>query len=133
MPVDYMDESDIENLECLAYVAGIVDGEGSITITTNATRRTFVSFIYVSNTDVRLMDWLRTTFGGSVYKMKSQGDNCKAGYRWALFGKKAGKFIKQIRPYLKIKYEQADVVIAFQNLKDTFGISHHSLLILLAY
>ena len=110
----------LEDIENLAYVAGIVDGEGSITITTNAAKRTFCSFIYVSNTDIRLMDWLHATYGGSVYTLPNQGDNHKTAFRWALFGKKAGGFIECIRPYLKIKCEQADIVIAFQNLRSAF-------------
>ncbi len=114
----------IEEIEDLVYAAATMDCEGTITLKSQVSkssgRRSFNSYIYVTNTDVRLMDWFRTKYGGSVYTLPSQGANYKPVLRWALWGSRAASFIEYIRPYLKLKQEQADIVISFQNLRSVF-------------
>jgi len=107
----------------LAYVGGIMDGEGSISICklkTKDTRRGFGYFLQVSvgNTNESLIDWLRINFGGSKYFSKgSIRRGNKALWKWALSAHKALVFLQIIKPYLRIKSFQAEVGIAFQEAK----------------
>ena len=57
-----------------AYLAGIVDGEGTVSIHRNVTRRKgriFVGYqpqLTISNTDLRMLEPLQGRFGGHIVK-----------------------------------------------------------------
>lgn len=91
----------------LYYLAGIIDGEGTIGLGTTGSVA-----LSVSNTDMILHQWLLDNYGGSVYPHKVRG-NRKDSYEWVVIGKKAYKMLKIIRDKLKLKIEQADICIAF--------------------
>jgi len=130
-----------------AYIAGIVDGEGSIGITRpmsfcskkqtrgtgkrpdvvernkkghekGAIRCPYVQ-VSVANTNEWLIHWLHFNFGGSIY-CEQPGKNPlskRACWRWNITNKKAAEFLKLVLPYLKIKQEQAELAILFQSNK----------------
>lgn len=97
----------------LAYIAGIVDGEGSISLFSGYTNKTHVyPVVKVANTDRKLIDWLRDTVGvGAVYHSRSR-NGCKDVYHWHVASAEAYELLCQIRPYLIIKAHRADVVTA---------------------
>ncbi len=106
----------------LAYMAGIVDGEGTIGARrrTNAKGQAYVDFsISVANTDRRLIDWIQERFPGAVdLREQRQSHKHKPLYRWTVNGQKGATIISALRPYLVIKAEQADVYVA---LRATIG------------
>lgn len=97
----------------LAYLAGIIDGEGTITLTKNnrsdAFRRIDVS---VANTDRALIDWLKAEFGGKVRTRASRKSHWKTGYEWRVGADQALRLLKRIRRYLRIKRPRADLICA---------------------
>lgn len=102
----------------LAYLAGIVDGEGSITITVSRqprfgyiTRRHRLLF-QVSNCDRRLMDWLVLTFGGNT-SLTAADRKGRRGWHWTSKQSSAGAILTDLLPYLKLKRRQAEVALAF--------------------
>lgn len=108
----------------LAYAAAIVDGEGCIHAEkSHGIGNSYLIVVKVANTDVRLVDWLKATFGG--YVMDDSGrqnrGNRKICYQWTIKSKKALHFLELIRPYLKIKDRQAKIAIILQKLKFTYG------------
>jgi hypothetical protein len=50
----------------LAYLAGIIDGEGCFTLHREKNSHRFASQLQIGNTDLRLLEWVKTRFGGSV-------------------------------------------------------------------
>lgn len=110
----------------LAYAAGIIDGEGCISIFKHRKRRDtkhgyiFALTVRVSNTNEYIINWLKMQFGGGICKM---ADRTSKGYKncwqWSLSGKKASDFLKLVEPYLLIKHPQAEIAIAFQVKKST--------------
>ena len=104
----------------LGYVAGIVDGEGYVGITTAFDRRTsknpsHAARVVVINTDLRLIGWFAETFGGVV--MSGDHDRAKGWktrYTWQINGKRCEQFLVALRPYLRLKGEQADVILALR-------------------
>ena len=101
----------------LAYVAGIVDGEGYIGISAdhrkrNPSRPCWRLRVSVTNTNEWLMQYLMFSFGG-VISLKSS-HNIKPCYNWTLNRGKAADFLKLILPYLKLKRPQAELAIQFQ-------------------
>lgn len=95
----------------LAYIAGIIDGEGCIMIhSTNLVR------VSVKNTNEWLVKFLKMNFGGClVYSKHSWGNlRSKPIWNWAVDSKKASEFLQLILPYLQIKRPQAELAISFQ-------------------
>jgi hypothetical protein len=100
------------------YVAGILDGEGTICATIyehhNETERRLE--IQISNTNVDLMKWLLGNFGGrfdSRYKNTGFGKNSrKTLYTWRLSGNKnKEKFLLGVLPHLIIKRKQVTLAL----------------------
>ena len=92
----------------LAYLAGIVDGEGSIVGHVAAGNIT-VSLL-VSNTSTALVQWLYATVGGTYWRMADRnptGGPSKPMYRWFAGGQAALSIIAAIEPWLVIKRKQA--------------------------
>jgi transposase-like protein len=98
----------------LAYLAGIVDGEGSI-INSKGQRTTW--HLQVSNTDTKLVNWLKQ-FGGNVsarytHHPRDRNRPTKRAYVWTVRRMMDVYVMLQgIRPYLVIKQGKADDCIA---------------------
>ena len=120
----------------LVYAAAIIDGEGTITLQRKVyktvdtfgnprkKRHPYLSpCVKVGNTDIRLTDWLYTQFGGSVYRHCDGVDRHKHVFHWYLSGEDATDFVISIHPYLKLKQERADILIAYKNLRKAFHVS----------
>ncbi len=106
-----------QSVETRAYIAGLFDGEGCVTIAVQvgpgSLRRSHRLQISIANCDERLMLWLFETVGGSVKPRKSRSVKHRPGYDWKLFGRNAGELLSVIRDFLIIKKEQADTALAF--------------------
>ncbi len=112
-----------------AYCAGIVDGEGTISMHigkqvskyTGNTVISMVRLVRVTNTNLGLLEWLQKTTGyGNISKLwqnpHSQYDrfrkgNVKPMYAWTVSGKNMVDFLTQIKSYLIIKPELADLLL----------------------
>ncbi len=105
----------------LAYVAGIVDGEGCICITTGKRvdhKRGYTTYLKVdvSNTNEWLIRWLKLSYGGYIGKRRAKA-LWKISWRWEIHHQKAADFLELILPYLQIKRPQAELAIFFQRAK----------------
>src|SRR3990167_3625091 len=105
-------------VEELAYLAGIIDGEGHITIELGGvkTRPNHQVIACSVNTAPSLILWLREHFGGIIYtqhheNIESRRRHC---YRWVMHTDLQDKLLPQLLPYLLIKSEQAKLAIAFR-------------------
>lgn len=99
--------------EDCAYAAGIIDGEGSISIHKKEKSRCFVLAVQVGVTDYELVDWLQFFFGGHINSYQPKGER-KVVHIWRLFGTQAQEFIEQIKPYLILKKYKAELAISFR-------------------
>jgi len=107
----------------LAYVAGIVDGEGSISISDKRNKEAkdakeiaqFTLQVNVKSVDEWLPTWLSFAFGGSVYTYYNQAGNCM--WSWTIYANTASEFLKLILPYLHLKRPQAEIAIQYQTVK----------------
>lgn len=109
-----------------AWLAAIIDGEGSIMLTRRKeggdTYKKVRPVVSVSNTDVRLMDALKERTGtGSVYlHRRAPKENQKRdGYTWRLNASDQRIWIPRIRPFLVLKGEQADLLMEALVLRET--------------
>jgi hypothetical protein len=92
-----MEEKDI------AYVAGIIDGEGSICLTSRNKNKLPSPCVSVSSTDPELLFWIKSKFGGKILGRTSRETHHKQAYVWTIFNRKALSFLRLIRPYLVIE------------------------------
>ncbi len=97
----------------LAYTAGIVDGEGCIGLYLSS-NKSFRVHVTVTNTNEWLIQWLKFAYGGNVCSAPVPV-NCKLAWRWNIVSNQATNFLETIMPFLKLKRQQAELAIEFQN------------------
>lgn len=114
----------------LAYTAGIIDGEGSISLVyarQKPYRSSLNVIVQVANTNEWLVQWLRMAYGGWITKANRsqvQDKIWKPAYQWRITGIKAKEFLELIYPYLRLKRPQAEIAISLAKMR---GKSHHRL------
>jgi len=96
-----------------AYLAGLIDGEGSIMLYRrgegSAMRLT------IANTFKPVLEWCRAVSGvGNIVMTNRDNAKHKPGGTWLVNSQAACSILEQVRPYLRIKAEQADLAMAFQ-------------------
>jgi hypothetical protein len=108
-----------------SYLAGMVDGEGCISIWRTEARahdfetsgKTYGSFnlrIQIYNTSIELMKWLVANFGGSYNTREHASDKHKNSYNWRPKGENNTKqMLLGILPYLVIKRDQAKLALRY--------------------
>jgi len=124
----YYDELNLKNIskEELAYLAGIIDGEGNFEsrVTHNYRNRPCCK-VNITNTSLELMKWVKQRIGGSIYKkvpvLKLDGSGYrKQQYEYHLYGKRPMlSLLKTLLPYLIVKRKLAEEIINYieKNLK----------------
>jgi hypothetical protein len=101
----------------LAYLAGIIDGEGWITAVRSRQTGKYTPHVGVATTDLPLIEWIKNHFGGSVYTrtpQKGVGPR-KTRYEWQIHQSMVDALLPEVLPYLVIKAERARAMIAFRN------------------
>ena len=125
MPV-YKTQEKLDTIDAinLSYMAGIVDGEGSIFIARYKAKRLLSRLKYryqlkmcVVNTSKNLIVELHELFGGSTYLChKRKITNHQLCWQWYNHGHETVKILKLLYPYLRLKKKQADIAFDFQKL-----------------
>jgi hypothetical protein len=114
----------------LSYLAGIIDGEGTITVFHPKSRpaTVFEQIVTVETTSKILTDWLVIHFGGQVYFRERpinlpQGIQSKRSrWKWTLRKSEIDNIVPAILPFLVIKHEQAELMIEFRALMSLNGV-----------
>lgn len=98
----------LTNLEA-SYIAGLIDGEGTITFCVQGPEEYHYSVkLSISNTSFKLLQWVKESTGvGNIYETSYIKPRHKQGHNWILNGKKAQDFIGKIIDYLILKKPQA--------------------------
>ena len=109
----------------LAYLAGIVDGEGSISILPNQWRRKvlgrnpcYSEQVAVGNTNLEVLQLLKETFGGYIGIQKPRSEHRRQFYLWSVGDKGAIKVLDALIPYLRIKKRQAEFCLQLRAIKN---------------
>jgi NUMOD3 motif len=95
----------------LAYVAGLIDGEGSVGI-----RKTGTPYVTIYNTHLGVMHWLWGTLGGTFSAVDNRGRvMC---YAWRVQSlRNSQALIRAVLPFLIIKRESAARTLAELDLR----------------
>lgn len=108
-----------------AQMAAYIDGEGCIGLYLyekrrdgGKTRRNEYLFVTVVNTDPRLGEWCRDTFGGRFREVpRVDRVRHKPCYEWKVNSNVAAHVLTGCLPFFKIKREQAEIGLAFQRTR----------------
>jgi hypothetical protein len=108
----------------LAYMAGIIDGEGCFWIGKVPKKEGdgYVSEHYrgllkIDNTDIRLIEWIDSVFSGTASAQCRTTSSRKFEreiFTWNATGDRLLDMCEQILPYLVIKKEQCELMIKFR-------------------
>lgn len=98
-----------------AYLAAMIDGEGSICLPSG--RRG--CYVGVYNTSIALMEWLKEKTSRGYHKQGSTNPIARQQcWRWTVTAAADLIFLLQsVRPYLIIKGDKADAVLAYLHKK----------------
>lgn len=113
-------------MKSYAYLAGLIDGEGTITIYKHRQHQRptfqFRPRIVVTNTSMPLMQSLIRDYGGSIIlNYRREGKN-KPCFLWRVFSQAdIERVITGVRPYLIIKAAHADLMMRFIDLRKSVG------------
>ena len=118
----------------LAYMAGIMDGEGSVSIIkTNLKGR---NPCHVANTRVAMLDkaallLFKKSFGFARVSKDTSRNGYRGIYRWDARGPEVGIVLEALFPYLRVKRKQAKLVLRFLKTRKLFwprkGVKRSSL------
>lgn len=113
----------------IAYIAGIIDGEGCITVSIcspylkhKEVSQVYAPIIRVAMTDKNIIYWLQNITGeGNIYFIKSRNYRHKDIWDWRLSTGNGARLLKQIKPYLKVKRLQAELFIELAEIRSQSG------------
>lgn len=89
-------------MEELYYLAGLIDGEGTITLIKSKSSDKFRSpIVSITSTTWELMIYLHQNYGGHVCKQKVYQDHHKQSWSWRLRHKSALDLCSKLYPLLK--------------------------------
>jgi hypothetical protein len=104
-----------------AWLAGIIDGEGSIFVMKQKRKdrirdTNYILRISVQSTDPYMAHECRKIAGGPViYEQHEKRPNMSNTLKWELSGKKAANVLQEILPYMRVKHAQAALAVDFQS------------------
>lgn len=93
-----------------AYIAGIVDGEGSVGLWRHHKNETHAPNVSVANNNLELLQWIQAKVGGTIVSKKKQLPHHNNSYAWSIKQDRAIRFLNEIKKYLIIKKRQAELI-----------------------
>lgn len=95
-----------------AYAAGILDGEGSISIAKQDDYYTCRVSVGMSDKGYPVLEFLKREYGGHISGTRASSGNSRESKQWRTSGHNAISFLRRVQPHLRLKACQAE--IAFQ-------------------
>ena len=116
----------IKDSEFIAYLAGIIDSDGSIGISRRAEKLNAHGYSYREVVQItwkrsektkKFLSDLKTVYGGSVGEYTGGFNNATNTVRWSVDGKGAEAVARDVLPYLRLKKKQAEYVLEMRSVK----------------
>lgn len=114
----YLEVTGLTSRLPIAYVAGLIDGEGCIYI--NQTARGYLSTVVTVGMTTKalpILEALKTQFGGALNQHNRAKGKWDAAYAWRASGSDAVNVLRLILPDLMLKAEQARLGIRLEEIK----------------
>lgn len=107
--------SELTEREC-AYLAGLIDGEGSIYVMKHSGRdgrSTFYPAISVMMTHEGVLQWVGRKLSLAVAEVPRTPEGWRDQHSVRLHGKRAVELCRRLLPYLIVKRGQAELLLSF--------------------
>ncbi|MCW9088029.1 MAG: LAGLIDADG family homing endonuclease [Gammaproteobacteria bacterium] len=97
-----------------AYIAGLIDGEGTITLTRKHRNENRQLAVTISNTEKDLLEYVLKTIGaGKITNKRTTRAHHTPSFTYALYNRQALNLLAQIHPYLKTyKVRRARLILS---------------------
>lgn len=100
-----------------AYFAGFFDGEGYVGLYSN-TKTSEAIRVIIGQGKPDVLYELQENYGGSVYPRHDKRSG-REHFAWEVRARKAEHFLKDIRPYVRIKKQQVELSLQAMNMTYT--------------
>jgi len=96
-----------------AYIAGLVDGEGTVTLSRKHRSENRQLAVTISNTEIRLLEYvLRTIGAGKITGKRTVSERHTPSFSYAIYNQQALRLLEQISPYLRTyKAERTSIIL----------------------
>jgi len=117
--------------EILAYLAGIIDGEGTFTIKKQKGEKanhnpTYREKVHVKMADGNVIMLLKKMFGGCTYTRDYENKKWLISYVYEGLDSTADGVARKLLPFLQETRKQAEIIIKLRKRKNRYGISELS-------
>lgn len=102
-----------------SYAAGLVDGEGTVTLTKENARSKFgYPTISVTSTTFDLVNFLKKNYGGTIVTHKTYKSGHKQSWSWKVVSNGAIAMLEKIAPYMieNEKSRRAYLILKFYKI-----------------
>ena len=100
--------------ENYAYAAGLIDGEGQVSIIKRLERKGGVPTIVVEMSSYDVIIHLRDTFNlGKIHRCKKRKDHHKQTWRWKVTYRQAHSVARKIYPYIREKKDKMYCILQY--------------------
>ena len=93
-----------------AYLAGIIDGEGSIGLWRHHKNETATPNVSVANNSLKLLQWIKQRAGGTIVSKKKRKAHHNDLYAWSVRQDRAIRLLNDVKEFLIIKRKQAELI-----------------------
>jgi len=101
----------------LAYIAGLIDGEGYISASKNSrTKGSYTIVLSISMCRREGVDLCARAFGGKAREKKRKTITGRSVYIWTIHSKTAEKALTKLLPFLRVRNRVAKLVLRMQKL-----------------
>ena len=96
-----------------AYIAGLIDGEGTVTLSRRHKHDMRQPVISISNTDLSFLDYvLRATKAGKITRKRTSSSKHTPSAAYAISNRQGLCLLRQIEPYLRTyKKQRAELIL----------------------
>jgi hypothetical protein len=97
----------------LAYIAGVIDGEGTIGIYRLGSTGYYQMKVCISNCSRPLLEWVRERVGGALVRVAKATPKKREAWQLVISQYQAAPLLLECRGYLQVKRAQADLAVRY--------------------
>ena len=96
-----------------AYIGGLIDGEGTITLTRKHKNENRQLSVSISSTEIALLDYVKSVTGiGKITNKRTSKPHHTPSFAYAVYNRQALALLQKILPYLKsYKRRRAELIL----------------------
>jgi len=108
----YRELKDLSNTDA-AYIGGLIDGEGTITLIRKHKNENRQLSVSISSTEIALLDYVKSVTGvGKITNKRTSKSHHTPSFAYAVYNRQALSLLQKILPYLKsYKRQRAELIL----------------------